>query len=59
MSREPVMLLPGAEISEAISVFNLNTISCIPVVNETGKPVGVVTWRDILKMLEPAEEEAD
>lgn len=56
MTREPVTLSVDAEIDEAISVFNRNRISCIPVVNEEGKPVGIVSWRDIMKTLEPPEE---
>ena len=33
-------------------VFNQHNISCIPVVNESGKPVGVLSWRDIFKAIE-------
>jgi acetoin utilization protein AcuB len=52
MSRKPITLTPLADVYEAISLFNLHSISCIPIVNETGAPVGIVSWRDILKTIE-------
>jgi acetoin utilization protein AcuB len=52
MSRKPITLTHLADVYEAISLFNLHSISCIPIVNETGAPVGIVSWRDILKTIE-------
>jgi len=57
MTREPVVLSPDVGVEEAVSVFNRNRISCIPIVNDDGKPVGIVSWRDILKTLEPPEDQ--
>lgn len=57
MTREPVVLSPDAGIEEAVRVFNRNRISCVPIVNDAGKPVGIVSWRDILKTLEPPEDQ--
>jgi len=52
MTRKPVTLSLKAGIYEAIEVFNNHKISCIPVVDEEHKPVGIISWRDILKAIE-------
>lgn len=52
MSRKPFSLSPSADVYEAISLFNQHSISCIPIVNENGAPVGIVSWRDILRTIE-------
>ncbi|MFT6992398.1 MAG: acetoin utilization protein AcuB [Paraglaciecola sp.] len=52
MSRKPITLTPSADVYEAISLFNQYSISCIPIVNEKGAPVGIVSWRDILRTIE-------
>ncbi len=49
MTRKPITLSPKAGIDEAIEVFNNHKISCIPVVDEERKPVGILSWRDLLK----------
>ncbi len=51
MTREPVTLPLDADIADAIDIFNEQTISCIPVVNDKFKPVGILSWRDILRNL--------
>jgi acetoin utilization protein AcuB len=53
MTRKPVTLRPKADISDAVQVFLTHQISCIPIVNENFQPVGIVSWRDILKTLAP------
>ena len=52
MTRQPVTLGPSAGIDDAIDIFNRHNISCIPVVDAEQKPVGIISWRDILKALE-------
>lgn len=52
MSRKPITLPPLADVYEAISLFNQHSISCIPIVNETGMTLGIVSWRDILRTIE-------
>ena len=49
MTRNPVTINDSASIIEAVELFNSHSISCIPVVNEQGKPVGIITWRDIMR----------
>lgn len=52
MTRKPITLSPFANVYEAISVFNQHNISCIPVVNEENIPIGIISWRDILRVIE-------
>ena len=49
VTRKPVTLPPEAAVDDAIDIFNAHRISCIPVVDETGAAVGIVSWRDILR----------
>ena len=49
MTRRPVVLKPLSTVYEAIEVFNKHNISCIPIVDDDNIPVGIVSWRDILK----------
>lgn len=51
MTRKPVTLDMTASVADAIDVFNTERISCIPIVDEGGKPIGILSWRDILKVL--------
>jgi len=58
MSRKPITLHPEAPVLEAIQVFNTHRISCIPIVDHENKPVGVLSWRDILRALaQPSVEQ--
>ncbi|WP_176079875.1 CBS domain-containing protein [Paraburkholderia tropica] len=49
MSRKPLTLKADAEVADAIQLFLENSISCIPIVNDESIPVGIVSWRDILR----------
>jgi len=51
MTRKPICLHEDATINEAISIFNQHKISCIPITNHTGNPVGIISWRDIMQEL--------
>jgi len=51
MTRKPVTLTPDASIDDAIGVFNKHRISCIPIVDDEFRPVGIVSWRDIMRHL--------
>ena len=52
MTRKPVVVGQNAGIFDAIEIFNNHNISCVPVVDDECKPVGIISWRDILKTLE-------
>jgi acetoin utilization protein AcuB len=49
MSRKPLTLRADAEMADAIQLFLNNSISCIPIVNDEFIPVGIVSWRDLLR----------
>jgi acetoin utilization protein AcuB len=51
MTRRPVVLQESATVDNAIYLFNTHSISCLPVVDANNKPVGIVSWRDIMKSL--------
>ncbi len=52
MTKNPVTLTTSAGIYDAVRIFNRHSISCIPVVDENSSPVGIISWRDILRVLE-------
>ncbi|MFO7718127.1 MAG: CBS domain-containing protein [Thermodesulfobacteriota bacterium] len=49
MSRNPVTVLPETSIKEAFMVLTEQQISCLPVTNESGKVLGIVSWKDLLR----------
>lgn len=51
MTRNLVTLGPEAQLQDAITVFKEQQISCIPIVDGIGQPIGIVSWRDIIKTL--------
>jgi acetoin utilization protein AcuB len=51
MSRNLVTLHPHAPVLEAVRLFLDKRISCIPIIDDTQKPVGILSWRDVLKAL--------
>ena len=51
MTRKPITLGPEARIYDAVDLFNSHRISCIPIVDARLRPVGIVSWRDIMERL--------
>ena len=51
MSRKPISIMHEENVSKAIEIFTSNKISCIPVVDESDVPIGILSWRDILKAI--------
>jgi acetoin utilization protein AcuB len=51
MAHHPITLQPEAELNQAVEIFQQNRISCIPIVDEANHPVGIVSWRDLLKFV--------
>ncbi len=51
MTRRPIALHESAQLGEAVELFNQHKISCIPIVNHDEIPVGILSWRDIMKAL--------
>lgn len=51
MSRKPIAMNESSTVRDAITIFNQNNISCIPIINSDEKPVGILSWRDIMRAL--------
>jgi acetoin utilization protein AcuB len=51
MTRHPLTLRPQSGVTEAVDLLLANRISCIPIVDDEFKPVGIVSWRDLLRTL--------
>jgi acetoin utilization protein AcuB len=56
MTREVITLSPESSIFTAIELFNSNKISCIPIVDEKSQPVGMVSWRDVMRFMQQRVE---
>jgi acetoin utilization protein AcuB len=54
MTRHPITLRQESAIDEAVNLLLEKGISCIPIVDNDFKPVGIVSWRDLLRTLAPA-----
>jgi len=51
MSRKPIFLQEESSVLEAIRLFDEHSVSCIPIVNRDNTPVGILSWRDIIKAI--------
>ena len=51
MSTKLHTLSPDASIRDAITLFNQHNISCIPIVDNENKIEGIISWRDIMKLM--------
>jgi acetoin utilization protein AcuB len=56
MTREVITLSPESSIFTAIELFNSNKISCIPIVDEKSQPLGMVSWRDVMRFMQQRVE---
>ncbi len=52
MTRKPITLSAKADVFEAIGLMNNHNISCIPIVDREQRIEGIVSWRDIFRLLE-------
>ena len=51
MSRRPITLRPEADLADAQQLLVEHRISCLPIVDELFRPVGILSWRDLIKAL--------
>ena len=51
MARNLITAQAQLQLNEAVLLFYDNNISCLPVIDEQNKAIGIITWRDILKVL--------
>lgn len=60
MTRKPPTVSPDSELAEVLGKFEQKDVSCLPVVDARNKAIGIVTWRDMLKVMRtlllPADE---
>ena len=52
MTRDVITVKEHSSVLNAISTFNRHRLSCLPVINAKDEPVGVLSWRDILRHME-------
>jgi acetoin utilization protein AcuB len=52
MTRNPITLSSGADVYDAVKILNEHRFSCLPIIGKKNKPIGILTTRDILCMLE-------
>lgn len=52
MNRSLVTLPVTAGLADAIRAFNREGVSCIPVVDADQRPLGILTWRDVMRALD-------
>lgn len=53
MTRKPVTVLPDMALENAVQVMVSHGVSCLPVIDENGRAVGIVTWKDMFRALVP------
>lgn len=51
MTRKPITLGPQATVADAAALFLTHNLSCIPIVDADCRPVGILSWRDVLRSL--------
>lgn len=51
MNRNLVTITADTSINQAVLKLNDNKVSCLPIVDEKNRPIGIITWRDILGMV--------
>jgi acetoin utilization protein AcuB len=51
MTRELIVATKEQSLHEAALLFHDRHVSCLPVVDDDNKPIGIITWRDILKVI--------
>jgi acetoin utilization protein AcuB len=50
MSRQPITLKADGTVEDAVALLLDHRISCVPIVDDRFRPVGIVSWRDILRV---------
>lgn len=51
MNRNLTTAKEEVNLNEAVLLFHDNGLSCLPIVNEKMQPIGIISWRDILKVV--------
>lgn len=59
MIRQPVTIAPGAMLADAIETLSRNRISELPVVDDAGRPVGIIDITDVVGIVPFARTTVD
>ena len=51
MSRDLVTAPKDITLNQAVLLFDQRHISCLPIVDDNFQAIGIITWRDILKVI--------
>ncbi len=51
MSKELITAKASISLNEAAVLFHQHHISCLPIVDDNFHPIGIITWRDIIKVI--------
>ena len=51
MTRKSITLKQNAVVQDALEIFIDSNVSCIPIVDIANNPVGIISWRDIMKAI--------
>lgn len=51
MARDVISTPATLPLNDTVILFHRHKISCLPVVDENSQVIGIVTWRDIIKLL--------
>ncbi|GAA6204116.1 MULTISPECIES: CBS domain-containing protein [Thalassotalea] len=51
MSRELITAKENTSLNDAVLLFHDHHISCLPIVDDHFRPIGIISWRDIIKII--------
>ena len=51
MNRNLITAKKETSLNDAVLLFYDNHISCLPIVDDSMQPLGIISWRDILKVV--------
>ncbi|WP_440876540.1 CBS domain-containing protein [Thalassotalea sp. PLHSN55] len=51
MEKDLITAHDDISLNEAVVLFYDHNLSCLPIVNQHSHPVGIITWRDIIKVV--------
>ncbi|MFT5851023.1 MAG: acetoin utilization protein AcuB [Colwellia sp.] len=51
MKRDLTTAKEEVSLNDAVLMFHDNHLSCLPIVNDEMQPIGIISWRDILKVI--------
>ena len=55
MSRQLITIGPDAAAEQAVEEMSTHQVSCLPVIDEQGRLVGIITWKDLARSLVTAQ----